>query len=200
MPNFRTVKRRVDAIDAKEHVRKRSGAKAARDRFRPTRVMSTANLLPLERVQIDHTRIDVVVVNEGDRLPIGRPWLRLAIDVASRVVLGFSVSLEGPSVVSVALTLVLRSPSTIGRRPGASGRFVASSSGHCASSAGSLRPRAHRQARGVSDHFQPANNYRNAPATSAYVTRHFSSKQARCKFLLSGLFERKFPLFKTSYV
>jgi putative transposase len=31
VPNFRTVKRRVDAIDAKEHVRKRSGAKAARD-------------------------------------------------------------------------------------------------------------------------------------------------------------------------
>jgi transposase InsO family protein len=56
--------------------------------------MSTADLLPLERVQIDHTRIDVVVVNEGDRLPIGRPWLTLAIDVASRVVLGFSVSLE----------------------------------------------------------------------------------------------------------
>ena len=80
----------------------------ARNRFRPTRVMSTADLLPLdlERVQIDHTRIDVVVVDEGDRLPIGRPWLTLAIDVASRVVLGFSVSLEGPSVVSVALTLV----------------------------------------------------------------------------------------------
>ena len=106
VPNFRTVKRRVDTIDAKEQVRKRSGAKAARDRFRPTRVMSTADLLPLERVQIDRTRIDVVVVNEGDRLPIGRPWLTLAIDVASRGVLGFSVSLEGPSVVSVAVTLV----------------------------------------------------------------------------------------------
>jgi len=52
--------------------------------------MSTADLLPLERVQIDQTRIDVVVVNEGDRLPIGRPWLTLAIDVASRVFLGFS--------------------------------------------------------------------------------------------------------------
>src|SRR6201987_2048935 len=68
--------------------------------------MSTADLLPFERVQIDHTRIDVIVVDEGDRLPIGRPWLTLAIDVASRAALGFSFSLEGPSVVSVALTLV----------------------------------------------------------------------------------------------
>jgi putative transposase len=73
VPNFRTVKRRVDAIDAKEHVRKRAGAKAASDRFRPTRVLSTSDLLPLERVQIDHTLVDVVVVDEGDRLPIGRP-------------------------------------------------------------------------------------------------------------------------------
>jgi putative transposase len=48
----------------------------------------------------------VIVVDEGDRLPIGRPWLTLAIDVASRVVLGFSISLEGPSAVSVALALV----------------------------------------------------------------------------------------------
>jgi len=37
----------------------------------------------------------VIVVDEGDRLPIGRPWLTLAVDVASRVVLGFSISLEG---------------------------------------------------------------------------------------------------------
>ena len=106
MPNFRTVKRRVDSIDAKEHLRKRAGAKAANDRFRPTRVLSTTDLLPLERVQIDHTQVDVIVVDEDDRRPIGRPWLTLAIDVASRAVLGFSVSLERPSVVSVALTLV----------------------------------------------------------------------------------------------
>jgi hypothetical protein len=73
MPNFRTVKRRVDEIDAKEHLRKRAGANAANDRFRPTRVLSTTDLLSLERVQIDHTRVDVIVVDEGDRLPIGRP-------------------------------------------------------------------------------------------------------------------------------
>jgi putative transposase len=74
--------------------RKRAGAKAANDRFRPTRVLSTTDLLPLERVQIDHTLVDVIMVDEGDRLPIGRPWLTLAIDVASRAVLGFLVSLE----------------------------------------------------------------------------------------------------------
>jgi putative transposase len=106
VPNYRTIKRRVDAIDARESVRKRSGSKAANDRFRPTSVLSTADLLPLERVQIDHTLVDVFIVDEGDRLPIGRPWLTLVIDVASRAVLGFSVSLDEPSTASVALALV----------------------------------------------------------------------------------------------
>lgn len=59
----------------------------------------------LEVVQIDHTPVDVIVVDEAYRLPIGRPWLTLAIDVATRVVVGFYVSLEAPSSTSVALCL-----------------------------------------------------------------------------------------------
>lgn len=105
IPNVRTVKRRLDAIDLREQLKKRSGAKAARDQFGPPRILPVAPLRPLERVQIDHTPVDVIVVDERERLPIGRPWLTLAIDVASRVVLGFSVSLDPPSTVSVALTL-----------------------------------------------------------------------------------------------
>jgi putative transposase len=31
----------------------------------------------LEVVQIDHTLVDVVVVDELERLPLGRPWLTL---------------------------------------------------------------------------------------------------------------------------
>jgi hypothetical protein len=46
----------------------------------------------------------------------------------------------------------------------------------------------------VSDHFKPATDYRNDPATKVRVSRHFSSKQARYKLLLSSLFERKMPL------
>ena len=78
-------------------VRKRVGTKADSDRFRPTRVLSTTDLLPLERVQIDHTQVDVIVGDEGDRLPIGRPWLTLAIDAASRVLLGCSRFPIGPA-------------------------------------------------------------------------------------------------------
>ena len=60
---------------------------------------------PLDVIQIDHTLADVIVVDEQYRLPIGRPWLTLAIDVATRVIVGFYVSLEAPSSTSVALCL-----------------------------------------------------------------------------------------------
>lgn len=59
----------------------------------------------LEVVQIDHTPVDVIALPEVHRLPIGRPCQMLAIRVATRVVVGFCVSLEAPSSTTVALCL-----------------------------------------------------------------------------------------------
>jgi putative transposase len=47
----------------------------------------------------------VVVVDREDRQPSGRPWLTLAIDVKTRTVAGFHVSLWPPSTLSVCLAL-----------------------------------------------------------------------------------------------
>jgi putative transposase len=105
VPNYRTVKRRVDSLDRSLVLARRFGAALARDTLSPVGPGAFDDLLPLDLLQIDHTWVDVIIVDERDRLPIGRPWLTLAIDVASRVVAGFSVSLEPPSTVSVALAL-----------------------------------------------------------------------------------------------
>jgi putative transposase len=59
----------------------------------------------LEQVQIDHTMIDLVIVDERDRQPVGRPYLTAAIDVYSRCLVGMVVTLEPPSAVSVGLCL-----------------------------------------------------------------------------------------------
>ena len=104
-PDHRTVKRRLAVIDARKLARRRLGSRAARERFDPVQASSLNPAGPLEVVQIDHTSVDVIVVDESDRLPLGRPCLTLAVDVATRVVLGFSVSLEAPSTVSVAQVL-----------------------------------------------------------------------------------------------
>jgi putative transposase len=104
-PNYRSVKRRLNCLDPSIVMKARVGGKAAASVFRPVGVPTTRSILPMDLVQIDHTPVDVIVVDERDRLPIGRPWLSLAIDVATRTVPGFCVSLEPPSTISVALVL-----------------------------------------------------------------------------------------------
>lgn len=56
-------------------------------------------------VQADHTPVDLVVVDEINRLPVGRPWVTIIFDVATRAVLGFHATLEAPSATSVAMAL-----------------------------------------------------------------------------------------------
>jgi putative transposase len=104
-PHYRTVRRRVEALDLRLAIRKREGSKKAREKLGPVGISSLQSELPLDILQIDHTPVDVIVVDQELRLPIGRPWLTLAIDVATRMVAGFHVSLWAPSALSVSLVL-----------------------------------------------------------------------------------------------
>ncbi|TCW78892.1 transposase [Burkholderia sp. SRS-46] len=60
---------------------------------------------PLDVVQVDHTQADILVVDAISRRPIGRPWLSLAVDVATRCVVGFYVGMDRPGAATVALLL-----------------------------------------------------------------------------------------------
>jgi transposase InsO family protein len=72
-------------------------------------------------VQIDHTLVDIVVVDEVLRESMGRPWITVAIDIATRVVLGFALRLDPPSATSVGLALTMAClPKMIGSRSGIS--------------------------------------------------------------------------------
>jgi len=103
-PGRKAVRARLRAKPQGEIVARRLGRKAARDRFTPA-VGSLEPKWPLALVQIDHTLVDVIVVDSVTRAPIRRPWLTLAIDVCSRCVVGFHLTLEPPSATSVALCI-----------------------------------------------------------------------------------------------
>ena len=77
---------------------RREGAAAARAVFTPV-VEEYRSAGPLDVVQIDHTIVDLIVVDEVTRTPIGRPVLTLAIDIHTRVVTGFYLGLDHPSYV-----------------------------------------------------------------------------------------------------
>ncbi|MBS7697482.1 Mu transposase C-terminal domain-containing protein [Chelatococcus sp. YT9] len=104
VPSRKAITARVKARPAREVAAKREGRKAVRERYLPV-VGSLEAHWPLSLIQIDHTLVDVIVVDSETRAPIQRPWLTLAIDVCSRCVAGFHLSLEPPSATSVALCL-----------------------------------------------------------------------------------------------
>lgn len=58
--------------------------------------------IPYHTFQIDHTPLNVMVVDTESRKPIGRAWITAIIELYSRVVPGFAVSLDGPSTASVS--------------------------------------------------------------------------------------------------
>jgi putative transposase len=103
-PTWRTVKARILEIDARTRARRRGDPELLRA-TNPTPGEYVASR-PLEIVQIDHTEVDVIVVDEQSRKTIGRPWITLAIDVATRMVTGFYLSLEPPSRASIGLCLL----------------------------------------------------------------------------------------------
>jgi putative transposase len=104
-PGHETVRRRLRAMDPVAIAAGRHGRKAARDRHGPAKEHFEPSTQLLGLVEIDHTRVDLIVVDDAYREPIGRPWLTLAIDVFSRVVIGYYLTLETPSSLSVALCM-----------------------------------------------------------------------------------------------
>jgi putative transposase len=104
VPSRGALERRVARLDPVQVVAAREGRDAARA-LRSAGGVAPAVDRPLEQVQMDHTVVDVVVVDERHRLPLGRPYVTLAIDVFSRAVVGLVVTLEAPSALSVGLCL-----------------------------------------------------------------------------------------------
>ncbi len=103
-PCGNTVSKRIQLLSKKEIVTRRRGSNDARE-YQPVIGSFPMPEHPLAILQIDHTPVDIMIVDEIYRKPIGRPYLTVAIDVYSRCITGFCLTLEPPSAVSVALCL-----------------------------------------------------------------------------------------------
>jgi putative transposase len=60
---------------------------------------------PLERAEIDHTLLDLMVVDDQSGLPLGRPSVTACIDCYTRCILGIYIGFNPPSYQSVAACL-----------------------------------------------------------------------------------------------
>lgn len=105
-PHKNTVRNRINDIDARERTKRRHGEKAARDTYDEiTNIYSDLDY-PLGCVEIDHTQLDIQIVDDEHRVAIGRPWITLAIDKFSRMITGFHLSLDHPNEFTVGLSII----------------------------------------------------------------------------------------------
>lgn len=99
-PSKTTIWRRIDALDEMDKLVAKQGKRIAKRRstqYGKTDYPST----PLERAEIDHTPMDIIVVDGKDNLPLGRPTLTYCLDTTTRYPLGFHFGFDPPSYLSV---------------------------------------------------------------------------------------------------
>lgn len=104
-PHPNTVRNRIAQTTDQIKLERRPGRLKARDKYTPLVEPFPGTDFPFSIVQIDHIKIDFILVDEINRHPVGRPWITLAIDLFSRMILGFYISFDPPSAMSIGLCL-----------------------------------------------------------------------------------------------
>lgn len=113
-PSSRTMYRLLASSNQYEMIALKEGKASADRRFRVGKA-GTKTARILERVEIDHTPLDLFLVDERTWLPLGRPTLTVAIDHFSRLPLGYYLTYGSPSAAAVVGALrhaVLPKPPT----------------------------------------------------------------------------------------
>lgn len=108
-PSYVWLVKAIRKVKAYEVKLAREGKRAAYRLEFSTKPLSANNDnhgdFPWQVVHIDHTQIDVELVDDATDLALGRPWLTLMFDAFSRRVLCFVIGFDAPSVTSLKLIL-----------------------------------------------------------------------------------------------
>lgn len=96
------LKCRIVTLPDRLVTQKREGSKAARQDFQIVKGRYEVKD-PLSVVQVDHTKLDVMVVDLETGECIGRPYLTTLIDLATRMPTGIFLSMDAPSAVNLMM-------------------------------------------------------------------------------------------------
>lgn len=102
--SIQSFRKRLRKHSEYEKILLRKGKSAADSTFRKVG-QRPATTRALERVEADHTRLDLFVIDERHGIPLGRPWLTLLYDTHTKSIIGFYLGFEPPSYLSVSLAL-----------------------------------------------------------------------------------------------
>ncbi|MEQ2352068.1 transposase family protein [Pseudoalteromonas piscicida] len=100
IPSRAQFYRMFNSLDKFDEMAARKGKYAAEKHFRIAGAGPVVTRI-LERVEVDHTPLDVFAVDGQAKTVVGRPTFTVLLDYFSKMILGFYVSLEPPSEISV---------------------------------------------------------------------------------------------------
>ena len=103
-PSKNTIRNRIHKLSEYEVLKKQGNRSIARTKYEPVPGKFESDY-PMQLIEIDHTPVDLILVDDENREPIGRPWITVAIDIYSRMIVGYYLSLSAPSVTSVAMCI-----------------------------------------------------------------------------------------------
>lgn len=107
-PSPNTVRNRIADIPLKRRLAERGNKDKARQLTEARPGDFPDGNYPLETVQLDHVRVDMKVVDAETRETIEtRPWLTLAIDCHTRMIVGYFLSLFSPSAFSAGVCIFM---------------------------------------------------------------------------------------------
>lgn len=107
-PHDNTIRNRLSRLKADMGGREfaiRRGEKKLADAHTPYHGVFSGYDSPWSLVQIDHTKLDVMLVSEETREPIGRAFITVVYDVYSRMFLGICISLDPVGTLTTGLGL-----------------------------------------------------------------------------------------------
>ena len=103
--SYKTVSRRLGKVKQRLAVETRSGKNSRPTGFTSRRTFADKEY-PLQTIQIDHSKLDIILLDEWTGREIGRPWLTIGIDVYSRCIWGYYLGLQHPNADTVGLTMI----------------------------------------------------------------------------------------------
>ena len=104
VPHINTFFARIRKIAPVAYATARRGQNAALP-FKPIGESIEGAESPYSLIQIDHTPVDVILVDSVHRVPLKRPYLTLAIDCYSRMVAGYYISFDPPGTLGTGICI-----------------------------------------------------------------------------------------------
>lgn len=108
-PSYPTIIGRVKAQSDTQDVRLRHGKRRAyqQDEFVSVLYADTPinGSRAFQYVHIDHTQSDIALISSQTGKSLGRPWLSFAVDAFTRRIIGFYLTFDPPSYLSVMMVM-----------------------------------------------------------------------------------------------